>query len=101
MNVVLFVHSIVSDWNHGNAHFLRGVATELLARGHSVDVYEPRDGWSLRNLLEEHGEEPLAGFRAAYPELTSERYDLAQLDLDRILHGADLVLVHEWNDPEL
>ena len=26
----LFTHSLVSDWNHGNAHFLRGIATELL-----------------------------------------------------------------------
>ena len=34
MRIVLFVHSLVSDWNHGNAHFLRGVVRELLARGH-------------------------------------------------------------------
>jgi spore maturation protein CgeB len=31
MRVVIFCHSLVSDWNHGNAHFLRGVARELLA----------------------------------------------------------------------
>src|SRR5919108_393851 len=101
MNVVLFVHSIVSDWNHGNAHFLRGVATELLARGHAVDVYEPRDGWSLRHLLAERGAEALAVFRAAYPDLSSRPYELGTLDLDRALAGADLVLVHEWNEPEL
>ena len=29
--VVLFCHSLRSDWNHGNAHFLRGIATELQA----------------------------------------------------------------------
>ena len=34
MNVAIFCHSIVSDWNHGNAHFLRGVVAELLDRGH-------------------------------------------------------------------
>jgi spore maturation protein CgeB len=55
MRVVMFYHSIVSDWNHGNAHFLRGVATELLARGHEVAVYEPKDGWSVTNLLREKG----------------------------------------------
>ena len=29
----------------------------------------------------------------------SRRYDLDTLDLDAALDGADLVLVHEWNDP--
>ena len=26
-----FTHSLVSDWNHGNAHFLRGIVRELAA----------------------------------------------------------------------
>jgi len=51
MHFVMFYHSLVSDWNHGNAHFLRGVVRELLARGHRVDVYEPQHGWSLACLL--------------------------------------------------
>jgi spore maturation protein CgeB len=104
MRVVLFVHSLLSDWNHGNAHFLRGVATELLARGHDVRVYEPIGGWSLTHLLEERGEAALLGFRAAYPLLSSLRYDPTNAvdpDLDEALDGADLVLVHEWNDPDL
>ena len=29
----MFYHSLLSDWNHGNAHFLRGVAYEMVARG--------------------------------------------------------------------
>ncbi|MFL5299934.1 MAG: hypothetical protein ACJ79R_06300, partial [Anaeromyxobacteraceae bacterium] len=98
---MIFCHSIVSDWNHGNAHFLRGVATELLARGHELALYEPADAWSVRNLLAEAGEDALRRFHAAYPRLDSTRYDLATLDVDRALAGADLVLVHEWNDPEL
>ena len=99
MRIALFVHSLLSDWNHGNAHFLRGVATELVSRGHEVLVHEPRDAWSLENLLtEERGREALEGFHAAYPRLSSQRYDLATLDLDRALDGADLVIVHEWND---
>ncbi len=101
MRIVMFYHSLLSDWNHGNAHFLRGVVGELLGRGHDVAVYEPRDGWSLRNLLAEHGAEALRRFRAAYPDLDSVRYDLATLDLDEALRAADLVLVHEWNDHEL
>ena len=36
----------VSCWNHGNAHFLRGVLRELIARGHDVRAFEPANGWS-------------------------------------------------------
>jgi spore maturation protein CgeB len=97
MRIVFFVHSLLSDWNHGNAHFLRGVAAELISRGHDVAVFEPRDAWSLQNLLADRPD-ALDGFHAAYPTLASTRYDLAALDLDRALDGADLVIVHEWND---
>jgi len=40
LKIALFCHSLVSDWNHGNAHFLRGVASELLQRGHELRIYE-------------------------------------------------------------
>lgn len=101
MKIVFFCHSLLSDWNHGNAHFLRGVATELIHRGHTVDIYEPEDAWSLRNLLAEHGSQSIADFQTTYPLLRSSRYDPATLDLDRILGGAGMVLVHEWNTHEL
>ncbi|MFZ5997570.1 MAG: CgeB family protein [Nitrospirota bacterium] len=101
MRVILFYHSLLSDWNHGNAHFLRGIVAELLSRGHEVAVYEPRDAWSLRNLLAAHGLEPLRGLRTVYPWIKSTRYDLKALDLDRVLQGGDLVIVHEWNEHEL
>src|SRR4051812_42474562 len=101
MRIVLFYHSLLSDWNHGNAHFLRGVVSELLARGHEVRVYEPEDSWSLQGLREEQGERPLYGFRAAYPGLSSTQYDPRRLDLDKALDGAGLVIVHEWNDHAL
>jgi spore maturation protein CgeB len=101
MRVALFYHSLESDWNHGNAHFLRGVATELLERGHAVQVFEPRDGWSRTNLLAEHGSAPLGAFRHAYPRLRSTLYDPAAFDPAPVLESADLALVHEWNDREL
>ena len=101
MRVVIFCHSLLSDWNHGNAHFLRGVASELLAGGHAVDVYEPHDAWSLANLLADAGPAAIAAFHAAYPQLSSTRYRPEALDLDQILDGADLVLVHEWNARDL
>lgn len=101
MNVVLFYHSLLSDWNHGNAHFLRGVASELARRGHDVRVYEPFDAWSVRNLVRDHGDAPLHELWEVYPGLTSVRYALDELDLDRVLVDADLVLMHEWNERAL
>jgi spore maturation protein CgeB len=101
LRFVLFYHSLVSDWNHGNAHFLRGIVSELLARGHQVQVYEPADGWSRRNLLIDHGPVALDAFDHGFPELRSELYDLASFDLERVVDGADVVMVHEWNEPEL
>ena len=101
MKIVMFYHSLVSDWNHGNAHFLRGVSTELMKRGHEVDVYEPENGWSISNLIAGHGFEPLREFRARFPLLQSKSYHTGTLNLDRALDRADLVLVHEWNNPAL
>ncbi|XQA66708.1 CgeB family protein [Xanthomonas sacchari] len=101
MKFVLFYHSLVSDWNHGNAHFLRGIVAELQARGHAVAVYEPHDSWSRAQLQAEEGEAPLQAFADAFPQLRSTRYDLATLDLAQVLDGADVVLVHEWNAPVL
>lgn len=98
MRILMFYHTLLSDWNHGNAHFLRGIATELLARGHEVKIFEPKNSWSALNLLKEHGTEPIRKFHEAYPGLKATRYQPAQLDLDEVLEGADLVLVHEWNE---
>lgn len=98
MNIVFFIHSLISDWNHGNAHFIRGVISELINRGNKVKVYEPRNSWSLENLINEHGMEPVRAFYRAYPELRSTRYDPEKIDLDKELDNADLVIAHEWND---
>src|ERR671910_315234 len=99
MRVVLFYQSLISDWNHGNAHFLRGIASELLARGHKVKIYEPRNSWSIQNLIADYGEDPLVEFQKAYPHLSSHRYELSDLNIEQALDGADLVIVHEWNEP--
>jgi spore maturation protein CgeB len=101
MRIVMFCHSLASDWNHGNAHFLRGVVTELQHRGHRVSVLEPVDGWSRQQLAREQGPRALEGYRASYPLLPCRTYGPGLPDLDRELAEADLVLVHEWNDPAL
>ena len=101
MKIVVFCHSLVSDWNHGNAHFLRGIVSELLDRHHDVQVFEPMDGWSRANLVVDHGREAVTDFHHAFPLLRSDTYDVDDLDVPRMTDGADLVLVHEWNDPEL
>lgn len=101
MKFVLFYHSLVSDWNHGNAHFLRGIVAELIARGHRVDVYEPQDGWSRRHLVAAHGTQAIDDFRRRFPLLHSREYAIGQFDVGAALDGADAVIVHEWNPPEL
>jgi spore maturation protein CgeB len=101
MRIIMFYHSLLSDWNHGNAHFLRGIATDLFMRGHDVRIYEPRHAWSLQHLIAEQGAEPIRRFHAIYPWLTSWQYDLEMLDLNQALDAADMVLVHEWNEPAL
>ncbi|HEX8426084.1 CgeB family protein [Hymenobacter sp.] len=101
MNIVLFYHSILSDWNHGNAHFLRGIVGELVQRGHQVQVYEPENGWSLQNLLDGYGPEKLEELSQYYPGISTTFYTWNSLNLDVMLQGVDLVLVHEWNDHAL
>ena len=101
IRVAMFYHSLVSDWNHGNAHFLRGVASELQARGHQVRIFEPENSWSRENLLRERGPDAVRAFEQAFPHLSSTRYDLNHLELDAWLDNRDLVIVHEWNDPKL
>lgn len=100
MKFVYFTHSLKSCWNHGNAHFLRGVLRELVLGGHAVEAYEPAGAWSLQNLLQDHGEAGLSAYGKAYPELSSRAYD-AGIHLAETLAGADVVVVHEWNEPWL
>src|SRR5919197_5986176 len=100
MRFLFYTHSLVSDWNHGNAHFLRGVMRELLARGHDVGTLEPQHGWSRANLLADQGHAALDRFRADFPELTSVTYD-GDFEHEGWLAEADVVMVHEWTEPEL
>lgn len=103
----IFAHSWISDWNHGNAHFLRGLANELINQGHEVCCYEQRDGWSMRNLVGEGNDaaaRALSDFRRAFPALNVSFYDNGpslRHFLSEELRDADVVLVHEWNSPDV
>ena len=102
-----FAHSWISDWNHGNAHFLRGLTSQLVNQGHEVRCYEERDGWSMRNLAEEGTDAPadaVRDFRQAFPALDVRPYtnDAGLREfLARELRDADVVVIHEWNSPEV
>ncbi len=102
MKIAYFTHSLRSCWNHGNAHFLRGVLRDLKARGHQVRSLEPANAWSLLNLRQDGGEAGLAAWQQAYPDLQDvvECFDPAD-DVESLVRNSDLVIVHEWNEPEL
>ena len=99
MKAALFVHSLRSCWNHGNAHFLRGVASELMARGHEVTAWEEEGGSSAANLVRDHGPAALDLWREAYPHIAVRTYPPGALDAGAALDGVSLAIVHEWNRP--
>ena len=101
MKAVFFYHAFSSCWNNGNTHFLRGVTRELARLGHQVVVYEPEDGWSRVNAIRDGGEDMLRQNKFLVPQVSVQTYHPDTLDLDKALHSSDLVVVHEWNPPEL
>ena len=100
MRFVYFTHSLASCWNHGNAHFLRGVLRDLVARGHDVRALEPANAWSRDNLRADGGPAAETAWQGTYPELSSTVYQPCA-DLAELVDGADVVIMHEWNEPEL
>jgi spore maturation protein CgeB len=102
VKIAYFTHSLQSCWNHGNAHFLRGVLRELKARGHQVRALEPQGNWSLSNLLQDGGSAGLHAWIGAYPDLQDSVEVYAPgAQAEELVADADLVIVHEWNEPAL
>ena len=68
MRIVMFYHSLLSDWNHGNAHFLRGVASRTAGprprrrRLRAAGRLEPREPAAPSTALG-----PSARFRGRLP----------------------------------
>lgn len=100
MRFVFYTHSLISDWNHGNAHFLRGIMRELNLLGHETIALEPEDGWSRTNLIAAQGPEATERFAGDFPGLVSRTYGPG-FDHEAVLDDADVVIVHEWTDPGL
>jgi len=107
--IAYFAHAIRSDWNNGNAHFLRGLLRSLGQCGHDLEIFEPEDGWSIENLRgEPRGEPSLRQFDEVYPDLNVSSYsalDLASAGATAqwrtALRDTEIVILHEWNSPEL
>jgi spore maturation protein CgeB len=99
-----FAHSWRSDWNHGNAHFLRGLADQLCKLGHEVQCYEPENAWSFVNLLRDpRASDSLRAFHTAFPDFPWRSYDPETPNpfLTEELRDTDVVVVHEWNSPRI
>jgi spore maturation protein CgeB len=105
LNICYFAQSWVSDWNHGNVHFLRGLVSELVRMGHRVRCYEQLGSWSLTNLMRHEGEraiEAIDTFRRRFPQLDVHFYENREgfaNEMARELRGVDVVIFHEWNEP--
>jgi len=106
LRIHLFAHSLVSDWSHGSAHFLRGLARALMQMGHRVRCHEELGSWSLVNLVrneQERSIDAIDQFRQQFRELDIhffERKPGLREALKSELRNADVVLIHEWNAPE-
>ena len=100
MKFLFYTHSLISDWNHGNAHFLRGVMRDLVRRGHEALALEPKISWSRDNLVAEQGPVAIEKFRETFPDLNSQIYG-EDFDHEAAVADADVVVVHEWTEPAL
>ena len=106
LRIAYFSHTLRSDWNNGNAHFLRGLMRAMGRMGHDVTVLEPETEWSIENLRgEQQGEHSLRQFAETYPDLTISTYRRDCPEPERCfrdrLRGTDVVILHEWNSREL
>lgn len=106
LRIAYLAHALRSDWNNGNAHFLRGLMRAMGALGHDAVAFEPDHEWSVDNLRHEAaGESSLREFAVVYPELHVKLYDPEARDAKaywrRELRDFDVVILHEWNPPSL
>ena len=106
LRIAYLSHTLRSDWNNGNAHFLRGLLDHLRQLGHEITAWEPATEWSIENLRHEpNGQASLDQFAQLYPDLNIALYPAAEISdtaaWRQRLAGTDVVILHEWNPPAL
>lgn len=106
LRIAYFAHSLRSDWNNGNAHFLRGLMRALRSLGCETSVFEPAHGWSIDHLREEPcGNDSIRKFHALYGDLTISTYSEQEAPdtsyWRTTLQDLQIVILHEWNPPAL
>jgi spore maturation protein CgeB len=75
--------------------------------GHNLRCYEQLGSWSLSNLMRSEGERAIGAiddFRRRCPELDIRFYEFNPELRDRLreeVRDADVVVIHEWSEPEL
>jgi spore maturation protein CgeB len=107
-HIAYVAHSVRSDWNNGNAHFLRGLIRALGSIGHDVTVWESETAWSVENLrTEDAGARSLENFACVYNDLNVRTYiddevgEVMRAAWAKRLLGVNIVILHEWNPPAL
>ena len=104
LRIAYLAHALRSDWNNGNAHFLRGLMRAMTSLGHYVTVWEPEHAWSIENLRTEPlGEYSIAKFNHTYPDLNVKGYALedSREQWCERLREMQIVILHEWNSPAM
>ena len=104
LRLAYFAHSLQSDWNNGNAHFLRGLLRALGSSGVQVSAFEQSGAWSVENVrTEARGARSLQGFAETFSDINLQVYstdDPHELWVER-LQSIDVVILHEWNPVSL
>ena len=104
LRIAYIAHTLRSDWNNGNAHFLRGLIREMTCLGHDVTVYEPESEWSIENLrTEPKGQQSLDNFARIYADINIRTYgsEAGNEPWRECLSDKEIVILHEWNPPAL
>jgi spore maturation protein CgeB len=104
LRLAYIAHTLRSDWNNGNAHFLRGLMRAMTDLGHDLTVFEPESGWSIENLLTEpRGRQSIDNFVRTYPDINLKTYNSEQSGggWRERLKDKEVVILHEWSTPAL
>jgi glycosyltransferase involved in cell wall biosynthesis len=95
MKYIFLYKSMFNGYNFSQAHFIRGVAEQLIGLGHDVDVFVPESPTEFMA-----SEELASDDRNAF-SLQIRTYNLLHLKDSGLLDDADLVIVHHENKSEL